>query len=263
MSTRRRLALPSNDDVSSGDEARSGVAAVDRALAILNAFQHDDGPLTLHVLAERTGLYKSTILRLLDSLVRARCVQRLDDGRYQPGSTLLHWGSVYQASLRLSDHVLPILQRLVRTTSEGASFFVRDGDVRICLFRVDSPRSIRDHVRVGDVLPLDRGAAGRILLRTGRAPRGGAPPEMGRLIITLGEREPDIAAVAAPVFDADGSIRGALAVSGPISRFSPQAIAAIRQDVLTAARELTMRFGGDASLVADDPRMPVPPVAVD
>lgn len=42
----------------------------------------------------------------------------------------------------------------------SASFHVRQGNQRLCLFRVDSPQPIRDHIRAGDLLPLDRGVGG-------------------------------------------------------------------------------------------------------
>ena len=42
----------------------TGVAAVDRALAILDAFTDQDQKLSLAELAKRTGLYKSTAIRL-------------------------------------------------------------------------------------------------------------------------------------------------------------------------------------------------------
>src|SRR5215469_5119465 len=66
-----------------------GVAAVDRALAILGAFRLEDGALTLAELAARTGIYKSTILRLAQSLIRARLLLRLDDGQYRIGPEAL------------------------------------------------------------------------------------------------------------------------------------------------------------------------------
>ena len=37
--------------------------------------------------------------------------------------------------------------------------------------------------------------------------------------LSLGERDPDIAAVALPLLDRQGGLRGALAVSGLIARF--------------------------------------------
>lgn len=227
------------------------VAALDRALSILGAFKPGDTALSLHDLAARTGLYKSTILRLIGTLSQHHCIQRLEDGRYQLGSMLLHWGSLYQSSLRLEDHVLPVLQRLVQETGEGASFFTREGEVRVCLFRVDSPRSIRDHVRAGDLLPLDKGAAGRVLLAFDPTlvPESRFPKSP--IIVTRGEREPDIAAVAAPVFGPGPTLRGSLAVSGPSVRFSDDAVLKISQALVTAAIELTQRLGGNPSLVEE------------
>jgi hypothetical protein len=68
-------------------------------------------------------------------------------------------------------------------------------------------------------------------------------------IATIGEREPDIAAVAAPVFGPGPSLRGAIAVSGPSVRFSSEAIREISAHLVSAAIELTRRLGGDASLI--------------
>lgn len=49
------------------------------------------------------------------------------------------------------------------------AFHVRQGDQRLVLFRVDSPQGLRDHVRAGDLLPLDRGAGGLVLMAYGGA----------------------------------------------------------------------------------------------
>ncbi|VTU45975.1 Kip operon repressor protein (plasmid) [Variovorax sp. SRS16] len=192
-------------------------------------------------------MYKSTILRTVASLIREHCMVRLDDGTYQLGSMLLHWGGLYQAALRLDDHVPAFLRQLVQETGEGASFFTREGDLRVCLFRVDSPKSVRDHIRTGDLLPLNKGAAGRVLSCFDRAL---TPPERfpeQPLIVTVGEREPDIGAIAAPVFGPMGSLRGALAISGPAARFSEELIPSMSQSVLKAASDLTRRLGGDPS----------------
>jgi DNA-binding IclR family transcriptional regulator len=223
-------------------EKEGGVTSVDRALSVLEAFRPYDPPLTLHELANRTGLYKSTILRLLASLMRHGCVQQLDDGGYQLGSKLLHWGSVYQTSLRLEDHILPLLLRLVSETGEGASFFKREGNSRVCLFHSESPQSIRNHLRSGDLLPLDTGAGGKVLLVFDPSQKV-TPPSP--IIATFGEREPDIAAVAAPVFGPGNSLLGALSVSGPVFRFTKDRLPSISKALIEAAAELTRRLGGD------------------
>lgn len=227
-----------------------GVAAVERALSILNAFRASDSSLTLNEIARRTGLYKSTILRLIATLMQQHCIVRLEDGSYQLGSMLLHWGGLYQAALRMDDHVPPVLRRLVQETGEGASFFTREGSLRVCLFRVDSPRSVRDHIRTGDRLPLDRGAAGRVLASFDRSLTSPEKFPTQPYLMTVGEREPDIAAIAAPVFGPSGSLRGALALSGPAARFSAELVPGMVLALLTAATELTRRFGGDPTRFA-------------
>ena len=63
-----------------------GVAAVDRALAVLQAFKAETHVMALSELATITGLYRSTILRLVNSLLGGGFLERLPDGRYQVGS---------------------------------------------------------------------------------------------------------------------------------------------------------------------------------
>lgn len=224
----------------------SGVAAVERALTVLGAFRDGDGSLSLHELAARTGFYKSTILRLLASLARAGCVLRLADGSYQLGPMVLHWGRVYLASLRIEDHVQPILERLAAETGESATFYTRQGDVRLCVSRVDSSYSIRDHVKVGDILPLDKGSGGHVLRAFDPAlPKGKTRPK-SFIVTSFRERDPQGAGMSAPVFGPGGSLLGAISISGPIARFGDTVLPKLSKAVLAAAADLTARLGGDA-----------------
>ena len=59
-----------------GMAGAAGVAAVDRALAIRDAFTDQDQKLSLAELAKRTGLYKSTAIRLAKSLEKGRYLHR-------------------------------------------------------------------------------------------------------------------------------------------------------------------------------------------
>ena len=80
-----------------GDDG--GVAAVDRALSILDALTDDK--VSLADLSKRTGLYKSTVLRLLASLEHARLIRRQDDGRYALGSEIARLHGLYAAAQSL------------------------------------------------------------------------------------------------------------------------------------------------------------------
>src|SRR3954452_5238752 len=113
-----------------------GVSSAERALAVLTAFRQGDAALSLAELAERTGLVKSTIMRLAVSLQQYQLLARPPDGRYRLDAGVLRLGTTYQQAFRLQDYVLPVLDRLAASTGETAIFYVRDDENRLCLFRV-------------------------------------------------------------------------------------------------------------------------------
>lgn len=226
-------------DTSSAD----GVAAVERALSIVDAVAQRTDPITLAELAEATGYYKSTLLRLLASLDRAALVLRRPDGRYAIGPSASRLGRAYEAAYRLEETIHPLLQGLVDKGTESASFHVyHDARSRACVLRVDSHHSTLDRIRVGDLLPLARGAAGK-LLTAYRVERKG-PAEAGLVMTSMGERDPSCAAVASPVFGPDDDVCGAISLSGPKVRFTPAAIKKMSRLIKHAAAVATFALGG-------------------
>lgn len=83
------------------------------------------------------------------------------------GSEVARLNAAYAASFSLDRVVMPMLRELVAATQESAAYHVAQADARLCLYRVDSPQPIRDHIKAGDVLPLDRGTGGRTLVAFG------------------------------------------------------------------------------------------------
>ena len=228
-------------------DATGGVAAVDRAFSIIAAIEGSDVPLGLSELSRRTGLYKSTILRLMMSLERAGYIARLNEARYGLGPTVWRLGHAYERSNPLKTHIEPILRQLVDGGTESASFHVRNGpDSRLCLIRVDSHHSTLDHVRSGDVLPL-KGAAGKILVEfaNGRGPAG-----RDRIAISYGERDPSCAGIATPVFGVGDHLLGALSLSGPRERFTEKKVASMRKLLLQAAERASTALGGSSFAVS-------------
>ena len=147
-----------------GNAAAGGVVAVTRALRLLEAFGMDDAFLTLAELSRRTGMHKTTALRLARTLAAEHYLVQREDGAWRLGRAAGWLGACYQATFDVHDLVEPVLRELTVQTGESASFYVREGHLRTCLARVDGPRTIRHHVRVGLGLPLDRGAPGRVIL---------------------------------------------------------------------------------------------------
>jgi DNA-binding IclR family transcriptional regulator len=223
--------------------ALDGVAAADRALAILSAFRKGDRHLTLAALSERTGLVKSTIMRLAVSLEAQGYLARTPDGAYRLDAELLRLGSLYRDAFGLEAHVLPVLEALVAATGETAGFYVRHGERRLCLFRVDSPHLLRMHVRPGETLPMDDSATAQVLRAFARRP----PRPMPKLPVwTSGATDPDTASLAMPVFGPGAALAGALMLSGPISRLDRRRAEAAMPLLRDAAAGLTRALGGEA-----------------
>ena len=233
--------------IESTSSSETGVAAVDRALAILAAFRDEDHALSLAELADRSGLYKSTILRIADSLLRAGYLRKLPDGSYQVGAAPLRLASLFQRQTRTSDLVPPILRDVVERTEECASFYIREGNFGVCLHRVDCSRMVRDTIREGDRLPIDKGAACHVL----RAFCGESGKKLDEVRVhgyctSFGEYDPEIAAVSVPVVGMHQTLVGALTISGPRYRFDEASVKRMLSSLGIFARKLTSDFGGDA-----------------
>lgn len=219
----------------------AGVAAVDRALSIVAAIEASSMPLGLSEISRRTGLYKSTILRLMISLEKAGYISRLSGARYALGPTIWRLGHAYERVNPFKTHIDPLLHDLVEKGTESASFHVRNtADSRLCLLRVDSNHPTLDGVKAGMILPL-HGAAGRILsaFEGGYSSLGGE-----RIFISYGERDPSCAGIATPVFGVDGRLEGALSLSGPRERFTEQHVGEMSRLLIKAGEMATKALSG-------------------
>lgn len=221
---------------------------MDRALAIIAALEAGSMPRNLSEIARSTGLYKSTILRLLESLQDAGYVIRIEESKYALGPTIMQLGLAYERSNPLRHHILPVMERLVALGTESPSFHVRQtATERLCLFRLNSNHSTLDRVHAGDRLPLHRGAAGKVLRAFAEPPEQGSDMDLIRadcFAVSLGERDKLCAGIAAPVFSGTKRLLGALSFSGPRERFRDEDIARMRPQMMDAVRELSMGLGG-------------------
>ncbi|NWJ25323.1 IclR family transcriptional regulator [Rhizobium sp. RM] len=224
----------------------AGVAAVERAASLLEAFTDRDFTLTLAELARRVELDKATVLRISRSLAKHQLLIRNDDASWRLGPKLMKLGNIYQSTFRASDIVEPLLASLVAETGESAAVYVREGDERLCLFRHDSHQSIRHSARVGSTYPLDRGAPGRVILAfSGQSGEIYQQIREAGYFATQGERDPQVASLAVPVFRDGSALFGSLALTGPPARFSEDAIKKNLEILQVAARKLSVAMGGE------------------
>ncbi|MFC1397940.1 IclR family transcriptional regulator [Acinetobacter lactucae] len=217
------------DPDSQMDKQNSGVAAVDRALLILDAFDVDSPVLSLAEISRRTKLYKSTILRLLSSLERHGYVVRNEDGQFSLGITPLKLSRIYQNSFNLKDVIYPILERITKETGETSSFYILDHDKRVVLFRIEPVRSVKVSISEGDTFPVNVGASGKILRAFSQT-----EIEVDETLqqiqnqfwaSSFGERDPETSSLSVPVFSNGKQLQGALTISGPSERLTQEKIA--------------------------------------
>ncbi len=224
-----------------------GAASVERALALLRAFQVGDRNLTLAELAARTGFYKSSILRLLRSLKAFGFVEVSGDAGYRLGPAVFYLGSIYRASLNLGDILPDRLQAIVDQTSETASFYVRHDNKRVCLYRIKPPTRLTDDIVPGVPLPLDETANSVILKRYDPELDADAARRAVE-VVTITEHAGELAGLAAPVFGSGhrgNELVGALALSGPKTRFDRDAQIQYTKLLLDEAAALSRYLGGN------------------
>ena len=171
--------------------ADGGVTAVARALQVMEAFRIGERQLPLAELSRRTALHNTTVLRLARTLAQSGFMVQSEDGQWRLGPAAGWLGARYQAGFDINNVVEPTLRDLSLATHESASFYVREGQERACISRVEGPQSVRHHVRIGMRLPLTLGAPGRVILAfSGEAGEVYEDIRRRGYHVSMGEREP-------------------------------------------------------------------------
>jgi DNA-binding IclR family transcriptional regulator len=214
-------------------ETVSGVGVIDKAMLVLRSVA--DGPQSLGDLQASTGLPRATAHRLAGALEDHGLLRRDGAGRFEFGHDLADLGRIAAARFPLVGAARPLLGALRDDTGESVQLFVASGDQRRCVLSLETPHGLRWIVPEGSLFPLGLGSAGRVL--SGETLTAG-------WIESIGEREPGVASVSAPVIGADGTIVGAVSVSGPIERMSQQPGKRFGDAVIAAAAELSRALGG-------------------
>lgn len=229
----------------SEEQGKQGVAALERALSIVDAFRSGSNAKTLTELSSVTGLYKSTILRLCVSLEKFGYLTRLDSGKFTLGSAVFELGEIYQRTFPYAKAIKPLLTELARKTQESATFWILADDLRVCLLRVDSPQPVRDaSIREGDRLPLDQGATSDVFRRFAAEVDLDSLTPDALFGISIGGYQEHLAGIACPVFVSGGKLAGAITIAGPTNRFPPETIETYLPLLLETCGRATEILGG-------------------
>ena len=237
---------------------------MERALRVLDAFAEVGGDAGTNELARATGINASTVSRILATLVAAGYVQHDPaTGRYRIGPQVLKLSSHALGGLDLRAAARPHLAALADETGETATLSVPGEPDAVTIDFVLSGASVASVARVGRPSIAHATATGKVMLAfaAGAIPAGPLARYTDRTITdparlaaevtavrseghahASGEREPDLNAVAVPVFGGPGHLIAILGVQGPASRFSRRAqdaaVAGLRSHALALSASL-------------------------
>lgn len=154
---------------------RDYVMALEKGLAIIEAFGHLRGSASLTQLAEVTGHTKASVRRSLHTLCHLGYATQ--DGRqFQLAARALRLGSAFVVSDALTRLAQPILETTAERTKESASIAVLDSQDSVFVARATHRRSLSVGLGVGARLPAYASATGRVLL-------GGQPRDWVRFML--------------------------------------------------------------------------------
>lgn len=253
-------------------DRREAVQVLERAAALLDVLA-DAPDRTAPQLAERAGMPRSTVYRLLGALQGFGWVEQgAERGTYRLGLGLLRLGRVVSSSFDERARALPAMQRLREATGQTVYLAVRRGLQAVCIERLDGVVMHSHALRLGGMLPLHAGGGPKALLAFAppdvRAQVLAAPlapltqhtlttaVELDRELTATRERgyavsDQDVAvgvaALGVPVFDDTGEVRAALSLSGLAPAILPDC-ERLGRLLMATATEVSASLGYEATV---------------
>ena len=247
------------------------VRSLERASEILNCFTLYEPEKNLKQLSEETGLHKSTVFRILDTLEKIKWIRkdpkigtyRIGFGMFELGTRAISGNDFYHVSLF---H----LEKLVKVTEQSAHLVIHDQGEVLYLNKVECPGSIiTQPSQIGMRFPVHCTAVGKVLLSymenaqaraiiTSKELKRMTPnticdeDELLREIQQVREKgyaidneeiQLGLRCVAAPVKDHTNKVVAAISVSGLISNMSEDNLPFIIEQVTQTASSISSDLG--------------------
>lgn len=261
----KRRWIPKSAIKGHGGEAQLQYSrSIGRALEVLDTFDCQSA-LALNEIRERTGIPQATLFRVLVTLEKHGYITQSLDGTYQIASRL--WlGRLAEHANSLRNVLRPELESLARQFNETVSFAYLFDDRIHVLDSIEPFQEIRITNRIGRVVPphcsalgkiitahQDRAIADRIIEGYG-LPRCTDSTITDRLRLfeelarirdsgTACDREESVVGgicFAAAIRPAGKQVMAAISLSMPIDRLDPKREAALREELLSAAKRVAL-----------------------
>lgn len=240
-----------------------------KGIALLEVLAQADRALGLTVLAERVGMGKSNVYRLLQTLV-ALGYARYDarEGTYAASLRIWELGVAVLDKLDLRRLGEAPMQRLLARSQENVHLSVLEGDDVIYVHKLDSPQPVRTFSRIGGRAPACGAATGKAILAWQHEDRLAALSqrlekyspstitdpddflrEMARIrkqgfAVSNGEWRAGVRGLAAPIREPGGTVIASIGISGPDERMKTAQVRVLAPAVIDAAREVEAQLEG-------------------
>jgi IclR family transcriptional regulator, acetate operon repressor len=262
---------PSNTTlVAEGSFARSAM----RLVALFEALAKSEEGVSLAELSATTAAPKSSLLGILRSMVALGYMEH-GHGLYRLGPKSFRLAADILAIRRFPNLVRPIMQDLAAKSGETVFLVVLDPLAQRVTYTevIESANPLRYTVPTGTTRPLYSSAGGLMLLAYQEpawidayigatlleplTPRTTTDPKELRerlaeirregIGISLGETVPGAAGIAAPIFNADGSVTAGLLIGAPLDRFEQEL-----PELTRLLREAVTRVSGIAQALVEE-----------
>ena len=248
------------------DRSFEGMGGLDRAAAILGAFDATHRELTLAALVARCGMPRSTTHRTAERMLRLGWLDKPKD-RYRVGNRLFEISGLAPIRHELREAVLPFLQDLYNAAKTTVQLGVLDGTQVLVVEKITGHRPMPMLSQVGGTIPAYCSALGRAILAYSDAATINAVIDAGLLprtprTLTSGvavrrelaaiphrgwavDREEGnigVSCVGAPIFGPLGEVVAAVSVTGPTNLVRADRIGpAVRLAAAAASRAYATR----------------------
>ena len=141
------------------------MTTVQKAIQLLRVFTRDEKKFSLTELHKKTGIGKSSLQRLLSTLVHERFLMKDEVTKlYSLGMELFFLGNLVEKTDAFLSVAAPVMERLNHTTKENISISMIDQNERRCIHNLASHHELSSLTHPGDTAPLYAGASAKVLL---------------------------------------------------------------------------------------------------
>lgn len=203
------------------------VQSIERGMEILSLLKEQ--PLGVTDIANNTMLPKTTVHRLLKTFEELHWVEMESvSKKYKLSWGVLPFAKSYLSSLDVRSVAQPMMHRVREELQQSVNLYVAHGEHRVCIERLTADQPLRSDVRVGTVYPIFRGAAGKIfaayLKEEESKTEATIAIRQAGYVVTKGDRVPDAASIAVPIFSFGNKLEAVLTVSGPIGDYQDEVL---------------------------------------